>query len=188
MRTWNRQPHVCWNQEEAEVELARRWLGAFGPATVEDLRWWTGWTLGTVRRALSQIGPVEVDLDGMPGIVGIDDLEPVSEPEPWAALLPTLDSTPMGWKEREWYLGEHAPHLFDSTGNIGPSVWCDGRIVGGWGQSQEGRIGIKLLEDVGSDAQKAIDEAADRLSTYIGATRLPPRARRLSLIEKQILE
>lgn len=33
MRKWSRQPHVCWNQEEAEVELARRWLGAFGPAT-----------------------------------------------------------------------------------------------------------------------------------------------------------
>ena len=26
-------------------------------------------------------------------------------PRPWAALLPTLDPTTMGWKERDWYLG-----------------------------------------------------------------------------------
>lgn len=75
MHSWSRQRVAIWTEEEAEVELARRWLGTFGPATVEDLRWWTGWTLGTVRRVLSRIGPVEVDLDGMPGIVGPDDLE-----------------------------------------------------------------------------------------------------------------
>ncbi|WP_217998032.1 hypothetical protein [Nocardia paucivorans] len=29
---------------------------------------------------------------------------------------------PMGWRSRDWYLGEYAPLLFDRNGNIGPSV------------------------------------------------------------------
>lgn len=37
---------------DARVELVRRWLRAFGPAPVADIKWWTGWTLGEVRTAL----------------------------------------------------------------------------------------------------------------------------------------
>ena len=36
----------------------------------------------------------------------------------------------MGWKEREWFLGGHAPALFDRSGNIGPTAWSDARIAG----------------------------------------------------------
>ena len=43
--------------ERARVELARRWLAAFGPGTVADLRWWTGWPASHVRQALAAIGP-----------------------------------------------------------------------------------------------------------------------------------
>ena len=97
-----------------------------------DLKWWTGWTLTQTRAALGAIEAVEVDLDGMPGFVLPGDLEPEPEPEPWAAFLPSLDPTVMGWKERDWYLGEHAATLFDRNGNAGPTVWWNGRVVGGW--------------------------------------------------------
>ena len=65
---------------------------------------------------------------------------------------PSLDPTVMGWKEREWYLGDHAPALFDRAGNAGPTVWWDGRIVGGWVQRRDGEVVYRLLEDVGGDA------------------------------------
>ena len=50
--------------------------------------------------------------------------------EPWAALLPALDSTTMGWFERGWYLGPHKAHLFETNGNARPTGWWDGRIAG----------------------------------------------------------
>ncbi len=118
--------------EVARVELARRWLAAYGPATLRDLQWWTGWGAGDVKRVLAVLRPVEVDLDGGPGLVLADDLAPAPLPEPWAALLPALDPTVMGWSERRWFFGDddQRARLFDRTGNAGPTVWWNGQVVG----------------------------------------------------------
>ncbi|MEU2041734.1 winged helix DNA-binding domain-containing protein [Nocardia niwae] len=163
--------------DEARVELVRRWLRAFGPAPVSDVKWWTGWTLGEVHAALGALDLVEVDLDGVTGVLLADDVEPVAAPEPWAALLPALDPTPMGWQTRGWYLGPHAPSLFDRNGNVGPTVWCDGRIVGGWAQRKDGEIVYRLLEDVGADAEALIAAQAQRVAEWFGEVRAIPRFR-----------
>src|ERR1700760_1689185 len=151
-----------WATGDAEAELARRWLYAYGPATADDLQWWMGWTRTQTRRVLATLQPAEVDLDGEPGIVLPDDLGPVPAPAPWAALLPGLDATPMGWQRRDWFLGRHGPRLFDRTGNVGPTLWWDGRIVGGWAQNPDGQIVCRFLEDVGSEAVTAARAAAAR--------------------------
>ena len=164
---------------EAQVELMRRWLGTFGPATAADARWWTGWTMGEVRRSFDRLGAVEVDLDGAAGHVLPGDDGPARSPsgEPWVALLPALDPTVMGWLDRTWYLGAHGPALFDRTGNAGPTVWLDGRIVGGWAQRRDGTIAVRLLEDVGREASAAVVHEADRLGAWIGPVRVTPRFR-----------
>jgi hypothetical protein len=156
---------------EARVELIRSWLGAFGPAPVADVKWWTGLTLGQVRTALAALDTEEVDLDGVPA----GDTAPTTPPEPWIALLPSLDPTTMGWQQRDWYLGGHAGALFDRSGNAGPTVWCDGRVVGGWAQRKTGEVVFRLLEDVGADAAAAIETEAARLTEWIGAVRVTPR-------------
>ena len=167
-----------WTPERAEEELVRRWLGAFGPGTVADLRWWTGWTMGRTRAALARVGPAEVDLGGGgAGLALADDLEREVAPGPWVALLPALDATPMGWSERGWFLGEHRAALFDRSGNVGPTVWSDGRVVGGWAQRASGEIAIRLLEDVGADARAGIDAAVARMAAWIGDIRFMPRFR-----------
>jgi hypothetical protein len=166
-----------WPAPDARAELVRRWLAAFGPGTPADLRWWTGWTAAHVKQALTAVEAVEVDLGDTTGLVLPDDLEPVAEPAPWVALLPALDPTPMGWSQRSWYLGPHAPALFDRSGNIGPTVWCDGRIIGGWAQRPGGEVAYRLLEDVGGQAGREVAAAADRLAGWLGPVRVTPRFR-----------
>jgi hypothetical protein len=173
--SWLQAPLPTLEPEAARAELASRWLAAFGPASVTDLKWWTGWTLGRARAALSAIEAVEVDLDGEPGFVLPGDLEPEPEPEAWAAFLPSLDPTVMGWKERDWYLGEHAPALFDRNGNAGPTVWWNGRVVGGWAGRKDGEMAFRLLEDVGAEAVRAIEAEAEQLAAWLGETKVTPR-------------
>ncbi|WP_433324920.1 winged helix DNA-binding domain-containing protein [Spirillospora sp. CA-294931] len=164
--------------DEARAELVGRWLRAFGPAPRSDIKWWTGWNFGDVDKALARLDLAEADLgDGVTGLLHADDLEPVAAPEPWAALLPALDPTPMGWQRREWYLGEHAPPLFDRSGNIGPTVWWDGRVVGGWAQRPDGEIAVRLLEDAGAEARAAVDAEAARVAAWMGEVRVTPRFR-----------
>ena len=161
---------------QARRELVRRWLVAFGPAPEPDLRWWTGLGARELRPALAAIGAVTVGLDdGREGLLLPDDLDPVPAPEPWAALLPALDPTPMGWHDRAWLLGEHAPLLVDRTGNVGATVWWDGRVVGGWAQRATGELVVELLEDVGADARSAVDAAAARLGTHLAGAVVTPR-------------
>jgi Winged helix DNA-binding domain len=167
----------AWSLEEAQAELVRRWLRGFGPATMADVKWWTGLPMGQVRRAVADAGAVEVDLDGTAGLALADDLDPVPAPGPWAALLPALDPTTMGWAGRDFYLGPHRPVLFDRNGNAGPTVWWDGRVVGGWAQRPSGELVLRLLADVGADATAAIEAEAARLADWLGPVRVTPRFR-----------
>jgi Winged helix DNA-binding domain len=163
--------------DEARAELARCWLAAFGPATLADLRWWAGWTAANAKKALATIGAVEVGLDEGTGYVLPGDVDVEPEPEPWVALLPALDPTPMGWKEREWYVGDHTAATFDTNGNIGPTIWSDGRVVGAWGQLKDGTVVTGLLEDVGKKKTAAIAAEAARLTEWLGGVRVTPRFR-----------
>ncbi|MBA2279663.1 MAG: winged helix DNA-binding domain-containing protein, partial [Acidimicrobiia bacterium] len=161
---------------EARAELVRRYLTAFGPASVTDVRWWTGWMKGATT-ALAALDLVDVELDDGPGIALADDLAPTRRPQPWAALLPALDPTMMGWSERDWYLGEHRPALFDRSGNAGPTVWWEGRVVGGWAQRPAGDVVFRLLEDVGAEATAAVEAEAARVTALTDGVRPIPKFR-----------
>ena len=163
-------------EAEGVAGLVERWLRVFGPGTAADLKWWLGSTVRAVRTALTDLDATEVDLgDGRTGYLLPDDLEATDPVAPWAALLPSLDPTTMGWFERDWYLGPHRAQVFDTNGNAGATAWWDGRIVGGWRQSETGEIALQMLEDVGVEGRRALEHQAARLTEWLDGTRLMPR-------------
>ncbi|MEV0491240.1 winged helix DNA-binding domain-containing protein [Streptomyces atratus] len=173
------EPWPAQELSEAQAELALRYLRSYGPATEADLKWWTGWGFGQVRSALAATGAEKVRLDsGATGWISPGDTEPEPALEPWAALLPALDPSAMGWADRGFHLpAEHRAALFDRAGNIGPTVWWNGEIVGGWAQRADGEPVWRLLSDVGREATAAIEAEASRLSEWVGETRITPRFR-----------
>jgi hypothetical protein len=146
--TW--EPAAAWwpggiaplDPAQARRRLVEAYLRRFGPATEADVAWWTGWPKGVTRRALAGLEPVE--LAG--GLVLPDDAGPTDEPEPTAVLLPALDPTPMGWKQREWFLPADPRPLYDTFGNVGPTVWWDGEVVGGWAVRPDGSVGHRAAD------------------------------------------
>jgi Winged helix DNA-binding domain len=177
MATWLGDPPEPLKEREGYAELVRRWLATFGPGTEADLVWWLGSTKTAVRAALADVAAVEVALeDGTGWVLPDDDPDDPGDPDdpvaPWAALLPVLDPTVMGWKERGFYLGDHGPMLFDTNGNAGTTAWWDGRVVGCWVQDPDGVVTLNLLEDVGSDARAALDAEASRLTGWLDGHRV----------------
>ncbi len=164
--------------DAAHAELLTAWLGAFGPATLSDAKWWTGWTVRRTRATLASIGAVEVALDGgATGHVLAGDTTATPPPDSWVALVPALDTTVMGWKERDWLLGAHTAKLFDRNGNAGPAIIVDGAVVGGWAHHPSGRIVTELFDDVGRESHRRIADEAERLATWLGEHRIIPRFR-----------
>lgn len=169
------------DRAEAATAVARAWLRAFGPAPTSDLQWWTGWTKGAVTAALRPLPLVPVDLDGQPSVM-LDDAEALAElelepPPPSAALLPTLDPTPMGWHRREWFMGVPGDQLYDNRGNLGPTVWWNGEVIGGWGVTSAGEVRVALLADRGREAAGAVDRAAASIQDRIGGVGVTPSIR-----------
>jgi hypothetical protein len=159
---------------QAAAELAGRWLQRFGPATTVDLQWWMGWTVARTRQALADCGAVEAELDSGPGWLAPDD-PPLDPVEPWVAVLPGLDPTIMGWKQRDWYLPSTSVEVFDGAGNGGPSLWVDGRVVGAWAQTKDGTIHTHYFERVGAARRREIDQRINELKSWIGDTRFTVR-------------
>ncbi len=170
MDTWLGEVPPALPEPDGYAELVRRWLWTFGPGTEADLVWWLGATKAAVRRALADLQAVQVSLDG--GAVGWvlpGDDEPLDPAdEPWAALLPVLDPTTMGWRDRDWYLDPlHTPYLFDSNGNGGTTAWWNGRIVGCWVQDEAGRVRVVPRQELPRDATRALEAEADRLTAWL---------------------
>jgi hypothetical protein len=165
---WLGEPPEALEERAGYAELVARWLARFGPGTEADIAWWLGGTKGAVRHALSDVGAVAVALaDGSPAWVHPEDTGEVVAPAPWAALLPALDPTTMGWKERGFYLGEHAALLFDRNGNAGPTAWWNGRIVGGWTQEDDGTVIVVPADALPPAAERPLTAAAERLTDWL---------------------
>jgi hypothetical protein len=90
-------------------------------------------------------------------------------------VLPGLDPTTMGWKQRDWYLPEAAREAFDSAGNGGPTLWVDGRIVGAWAQTRDGRIHTHYFEKVAPKRRREIDTRITEVKAMVGPTRFTVR-------------
>lgn len=185
---WERWTHVDLEERElrsSAAALLAHYLERFGPATEADIGWWTGWTSTQVRHGLADIAAVEVDiLGGTAWLAPSDPLldqrggAPASDAgsDEWVALLPGLDPTTMGWKQRSWYLDDDvAAAVFDRSGNGGPTVWAGGRIVGGWAQRGDGSIAVGLLRDLTAGQQESLSDCVDRVQHFVGDTRFRVR-------------
>lgn len=169
LQDWLAEPAPPLTEADGYAELVRRWLWAYGPGTEADLVWWLGSTKTSVRRALADADATPVRLqDGTPAWLHPHDVELVGEPEPWAALLPALDPTTMGWRERAFHLdAAQVPTVYDRAGNGLPTAWWCGRIVGGWAQRPDGSVVITGDAHLPRDAVCALEDEAASLTEWL---------------------
>ncbi len=141
---------------EAQARLVRWYLAALGPATLEDVAWWSGFSKGETRKALSTLDDdlAEIEIEGLGGgylMLKADHqrlLETQPGVEPSINLLPSLDPYIMGYRDRRRFLDpEHHNQVFDRSGNAFATVWINGRVVGVW-RKREDATELLLWQDV----------------------------------------
>jgi len=156
----------------ARAQLLRRYLAAFGPASIDDAAWWAGWSKGEAQRALSARGEQVVQLDiptlgagywllasDLPALLSTPRLDDGA-----VQFLPSLDGYIMGYKDRRRFLDpQHYDQVFDRSGNAYATVWVDGLVVGVWREA-DGGIEVLVWED--RAATQVAAEAA-RLGLFI---------------------
>lgn len=167
-----------YGESEGVALLVHRYLRSYGPATVNDIAWWSGLSKRTVLDALEVIGgqTVTVGMAGMDGdfvMLRSDEglLERVSHEGGWTVnLLPALDPYIMGYKERRRYL-DHARYdqVFDRGGNATSTVLVDGRVVGVWAfvEGPEAAVRLTLFEEVEGALSRLIEERARQVGRFL---------------------
>jgi len=151
------------------AELVASYLRTFGPVTERDLVWWFGATKRAMRQALSELSAVQVRLEReQAGWVLPDDVDPEPPAGPWAALLPALDPTTMGWKDRDFYVDpDFYSAIFDWSGNCGTTAWWNGQIVGAYVQDDAGHIELIVPRDPGPAGRAALQAEGERLGDWL---------------------
>ncbi len=164
----------------ARAELARRYLRAFGPATVDDLRWWAGWPARDANATVGALGDdlARVDLEGAGEALALaEDLDALRDAEPAAVagvrLLPLWDAYTMGYAARGRLVADaDLPRVYDRSGNGTAVVLVDGVAAGVWELDAPagGDVSVRVAPFVAGGVPVADTEtAAGRIATAVGA-------------------
>lgn len=111
--------------DDALRELAVRYLASHGPATAQDLSWWSGLTVRDAKRAIELAGDraIPVGLEGRGDrLFAAPEAEQVAEEDLEAALalhleLPAFDEYLIGYKDRSEFLPSELVPIVGPTAN-----------------------------------------------------------------------
>jgi hypothetical protein len=151
----------------ATEELVRRYLGAFGPATPQDMQVWSG--LKGLKRVFASIEDELEVLDG-----GLYDLPGAPRPDPDSPapvrFLPAFDNMLLGHKDRTRVIDEeHRPKVVTKNLRIHPVFLVDGRAAGMWSvkaTKKKATLTLEPFAKLTKKAQKELAEEGERLLRF----------------------
>lgn len=175
--------YVAADVPEADAERALAWLAAgylrsFGPARVEDFRWWAGVAKERASTAMNGVETVEVG-DGY--LLPAEDLEAFeTAPDPRGVdLLPKWDCYTMGYApdgRRRFAHPDVQDRLYDFRGDGRGAVLVDGEAAGAWEMRFDGtgsrsrmQVSLDLFDDTGARLKKAIEDEFHSVAALLGA-------------------
>ncbi|HHU08353.1 MAG TPA: winged helix DNA-binding domain-containing protein [Clostridiaceae bacterium] len=121
-----------WEQEKAELEIARRYFENYGPCTIEDARTYFKRRKRVIQDWMEKLELEEVVVDGISRF-GIN-IDHNVETLPDLLLLSDSDPLLIGYEKEEnpFVEAEHTREIFGYSGLIRPGILVGDRIVGTW--------------------------------------------------------
>lgn len=164
-------------RDEALARLALRYLRSRGPATAQDLAWWSGLTVKDAQAAIASVaGGLQAEtLDGATYWSASD--EGGDAPPRSLHLLPPFDEFLVAYADRSAALPrEHARSIVGINGLLSPCIVVDGRVVGRWSRRLSGdavRVAPELLATPPRGIARELRREAARYAAFLGKA-LPP--------------
>jgi hypothetical protein len=152
---------------EAQIELAARYLAAWGPATADDFAWWAGLTKTEATAALSECATPD-----RKGWFSTDETVEAKPPK-GVRLLPWWDTLFVTWKDRSRFIPEDVrPFVYDRDGNATSVVLVDGVVAGVWNLGTGDRdleVSAAPFDTFTPRQWRLIEEEAEMIRTVAGA-------------------
>jgi hypothetical protein len=157
------------SEEEGRELLLRRYLGAFGPASLKDAANWAGLPPKalaaaaeslSLRRFRDAAGTELLDLPRAP----LPDPETPAPPR----FLPNWDATLLAHARRAEILPErYRPRVFNTkTPHSTSAFLVNGQVAGTW-KVERGRVKMEPFERLQPAVRKELDEEAERLTAFL---------------------
>jgi len=154
--------------DSARVELVRRYLAAFGPATRADVAEWSGLRVRDVEPALESLEPLARFRDE----AGRQLYDLPRAPRPSAdtpapvRLLPRFDNLLLAHKDRTRVMAdEHRREVIDG-GWVLSTLLVDGRVAGTWSH-ERGRVAVEPFSPLPRTVRREVDDEARRLEAWL---------------------
>lgn len=128
------------NTEEAQIQLVKRYISAYGPVTEQDVAWWTGLGKTKIQTAMtafeSEIFPIRIKKHSEDYVMLESDyttLKKFKAPRKLPVLLlPYEDPYLKGYLLRNRFVSaDHEKQVYIG-GEAQPTVFVKGKIVGTW--------------------------------------------------------
>ncbi len=166
------------DEGEARRLVVEQYLASFGPATGNDVAWWTGFPKGQIRQIITglqdKVSSIRIpDTEAEYLVLSSDrsSLIHMKTPKnPVINMLPGLDPYLMGYKDRERYLSsKYYNYVFDRSGNTTSTILVNGEVIGIWdfADKHEPLIKLFLFEGVKESLLKDIHFAAKKIGEFI---------------------
>lgn len=149
--------------EEAQLEIARRYFTRIAPATIHDAMYFLGAKQSEVKKWLSLLPVESTTIEGKTYFY-MENGNAYSEAIPKCIFLAGFDQLMLGYQKKEsLYLPpEHLRGIFNLAGIVMPALLLDGRVVGKWKQ-KNGKLSVTLFESLGARNKNAVTREAERL-------------------------
>lgn len=150
-------------EQEAKLEIARRYFTNMGPATIRDAMYYMGAKQAEVKNWL-KILPVEaVECDGKTYYY-IPNGKSYDKEIPLCIFLAGFDQLMLGYQKKEsiYLPQEHLRGIFNLAGIVMPPVLLNGTVVGKW-KRKNNKLAVTLFEAVSAQDKKVIRDTAEKL-------------------------
>jgi winged helix DNA-binding protein len=162
---------------EARIELARRFLTAFGPATHRDFTKWSGLPTSVTKPIFEELSGdmAAVSVDGEASLILRRDLKALSGArlDRFPKLLPSFDSFLLAHSTKDHLVEPRFyKRVYRNQGWLSPVVIAGGRIVAVWFLEERAKaftVDVQPFEALDAKVRRGLEAEAEALGTFLGA-------------------